>query len=264
MKRMTEIKLLEAMANQENKQNGGNTNQKKRNHRFFRKKNSNKPSNNASSGGSSNKSVPKKEYKFHMHDSQARKTSESFEKIKKAIILKIQETFDEPINVVDSLGKKRKKVLNKPKLKDYKSTETDPDLKKLDEDQLKEEWKVDYDWFKKDERMFKESWTKAYALIWKNYCSKEVHVALEEMSDFESRIKDEPLELLKEREMLMHVPQRAKYPPLTLVEVLSEFTRVKQGEKESLFDYLNGFKSEVKIIKRLFGKGLTDVCQSKG
>ena len=78
------------------------------------------------------------------------------------------------------------------------------------------------------------------------------------MADFESRIKNDPLELLKEIEMLMHVPQRAKYPPLTLVEVLSEFTRVKQGKKESLIDYLHRFKSEVKIIKRLFGKGLTD------
>ena len=74
-----------------------------------------------------------------MHDAQARKTSESYEKIKKVIILKIQETFDEPINIVESLEKKSKKVLVKPKLKDYKSSETDPDEKKLEDEQLKEE-----------------------------------------------------------------------------------------------------------------------------
>ena len=81
------------MANQDNKQNGGNTSRKKKNYRFYRKKTGNKPNSNGSSGSSSNNNVPRKEYKFHMHDSQARKTSESYEKIKKVIILKIQETF---------------------------------------------------------------------------------------------------------------------------------------------------------------------------
>ena len=193
-----------------------------------------------------------------MHDSQARKTSESFDKIKKAIILKIQETFEESLNIVESLEKKMKKVLKKPELKDYKSEKIDPDEKALENEQLKEEWKQDYDWYKKDMRRFNENCSKAYALIWKNYCSKEVHIALEEMSDFESRIKNNPLELLKETETLMHVPQRAKYPPLTLVEVLYEFMRVKQGGKESLIDYVNRFKSEVEVLKRLFGKGITD------
>ena len=159
---------------------------------------------------------------------------------------------------MESLENKKKKVLDRPNLRDYKSTATDAEEKKLEDEQLKEEWKVDYDWYKKDLRRFNENWVKAYALIWKNYCSKEVHVALEEMSDFGSRIKDDPVELLKEIETLMHVPQHAKYPPLTLVEVLSEFTKIKQGEKELLIDYLNIFKSEVEIIKRLFSKGLTD------
>ena len=95
-------------------------------------------------------------------------------------------------------------------------------------------------------------------MIWKSYCSKEVQVAIEEISDFDSRIKNDPLELLKEVETLMHVPQRAKYPPLTLVEVLCEFLRVKQGDKESLIDYLNRFKSEVEVVKQLFGKSITD------
>ena len=97
------------MANQENKQNGGSSNQRKRSHKFFRKKNNNKPNGSSNSHGSSNKVTAKKEYKFHMHDSQARKTSESFDKIKKAIILKIQETFEESLNIVESLEKKQRR-----------------------------------------------------------------------------------------------------------------------------------------------------------
>ena len=58
------------------------------------------------------------------------------------------------------------------------SSSTDPDTKKLEDEQLKEDYRVDYDWYKKDLRRFQENWVKAYALIWKSYCSKEVHVAL--------------------------------------------------------------------------------------
>ena len=56
----------------------------------------------------------------------------------------------------------------------------------------------------------------------------------------------------------MYVPQKAKYPPLTLVEVLSNFIRLKQGDNESLLEYLNRFKGEAEVINRLLGKRLVD------
>ena len=66
------------MANNNNNQNrsqnqsGTSTNQKKR--RFFRK-NNNKPKGNGVENGSGQKVPAKREYKFHMHDAQARKPS---------------------------------------------------------------------------------------------------------------------------------------------------------------------------------------------
>ena len=101
------------------------------------------------------------------------------------------------------------------------------------------------------------NWSKACVLIWKSFCGKEMQVAIEKIEDFDVRIENDPLEFLKEVETLMHIPHRAKYPPLTLVEVLYEFTRIKQAEKEPPIDYLNWFKGEVNVIKRLFGKSIT-------
>ena len=91
---------------------------------------------------------------------------------------------------------------------------------------------------------------KVYAVIWKNYCAKEVQYNIEEISDFKTRIKNNPLELLKEVESLMHVPQKEKYPPLTLVEVLCNFMRVKQAENESLLEYMSSFvrNQSVKVV----------------
>ena len=67
------------------------------------------------------------------------------------------------------------------------------------------------------------NWVKAYALIWEGYCSKEVRDAIKEMPDYETSIRDKLLVLLEMIQVLMHTPERAMYPPLTLVEVLISF-----------------------------------------
>ena len=61
-----------------------------------------------------------------------------------------------------------------------------------------------------------------------------------------------------EVESLMHTLEATKYPPLTLVEVLANFLKIKQGDKEDLLDYLSRFKSEMDVVFRLFGKGILD------
>ena len=146
-----------------------------------------------------------------MHDAQARKLSDTYENIKKAIIAKIQETFEDSQNIVESLKKKQKKVIDKPDYKEYVSTLDDPAENAAESKSLEKAWEVDFQIFHEDERRFKNNWHKAYAMIWwKNYYSKEVQVVIEEISDFESRIENDPLELLNEIETLMHVLQRAK------------------------------------------------------
>ena len=53
--------------------------------------------------------------KFHLHDSEAQKCLEAYDKIRKNIILKIQETFQNSLNVTESLEKGTKKTFTKPK-----------------------------------------------------------------------------------------------------------------------------------------------------
>ena len=66
-----------------------------------------------------------------------------------------------------------------------------------------------------------------------------MQIAIKEMSDYDTAVHNEPLELLKRIETLMHTPERAKYPSLTLVEVLLNLLKIKQGDKEELIDYLS-------------------------
>ena len=91
---------------------------KNRNRKRFtqkRKGNTNKNATNGIQNNSKNNNPPKtREFKFYLHNSVGRKQSESFGKIKEAIILKIQKTFDDPIDLVTSLETKTKKVYTEP------------------------------------------------------------------------------------------------------------------------------------------------------
>ena len=83
-------------------------------------------------------------------------------------------------------------------------------------------------------------------------------MALKKMPDFDSSIITQPIVLLERVENLMHIPMKAKYPSLTLVEVLISFLQIKQGNNESLLDYLSRFKSERNFMLGLVGKRIID------
>ena len=68
-----------------------------------------KPKSLESSGGQNNNKPKAREYKFHLHDSVQRKTSEGFGKIKEAIIFKITKIFDLPLEIVESIKLVRKR-----------------------------------------------------------------------------------------------------------------------------------------------------------
>ena len=81
---------------------------------------------------------------------------------------------------------------------------------------------------------------------------------IKEIPTFETMIRNEPLALLETIEMLIRMPEKAKYPSLTLVEVLCSFLKVRQGENEEFLEYLTRFKNERDITFRLLGRGIID------
>ena len=94
------------------------TQNKNRNRRRFTQRKRGSSNKNTQNGGQSNNknnNPPKaRELKFYLHDSVGRKQSESFGKIREAILIKIQKTFDSPVDLVSSLKSKAKKVYTEP------------------------------------------------------------------------------------------------------------------------------------------------------
>ena len=104
-----------------------NQNKNRNRRRFTQKKkgNSNKSTTNGNQNNAKNNNPPKiREFKFYLHDSVQRKQSESYGKIKEAIIIKIQKTLDDPIDLVTSLETKTKKVYSEPEAGEAATTGT--------------------------------------------------------------------------------------------------------------------------------------------
>ena len=192
-----------------------------------------------------------------MHDSSQRKSSESYRRIIDAIVIKIQKTFTNATDVAKSLETGIRKVYVEPIQRAVSREGTEADIARR-EKLADKKWEIEYTRYLAKQEEFDHLWVKAYSLIWDSYCSKEIQVALQELPDFSKKIKRDPLELLQRIKKLMHTPEKAKYPSLTMVEILSNFLRCKQGDKESLLDYLTRFKCERDVIYKLWSKRFLD------
>ena len=78
----------------------------------------------------SNKPRLIREMKFHMHDLQQWKASESFHKIRESIVTNIKSTFESPAKIAESITSMRLSVLLEPTL--TASTKADADAKALE------------------------------------------------------------------------------------------------------------------------------------
>ena len=87
---------------------------------------------------------------------------------------------------------------------------------------------------------------KAYAMIFSTYCSKIIQNRIESHPDYESKIPNDPIELLAAIEGLMHDTIKAKYPFASLTLAMEMLLHVKQQENETLIDFIKRFKASQK------------------
>ena len=98
----------------------------------------------------------------------------------------------------------------------------------------------------------------AYALIYSTYCNKTMQYQIEEHPDFETKIRDDPIELLPNIKVLMHDPIRAKYPFTSLTKAMTRILNIRQRENEGLLEYIKQFKESRDIMKTHIGTDILD------
>ncbi|MGC9191045.1 MAG: hypothetical protein ACP5FR_04015, partial [Candidatus Micrarchaeia archaeon] len=100
--------------------------------------------------------------------------------------------------------------------------------------------------------------TKAYALIFGNYCTKAMQSQVEAHPDFEKEIEKDPLKLLEVIKVLMHDPIRTQYPLISMTNALSHLVNLKQGNDEGLLKYIKRFKHARDVAVSHLGTDLLD------
>ena len=195
------------------------------------------------------------EFRFQLQDSTNKKTY-TFEKIRDAIILRIQTQFQSGRYIVTSLRDGVKKGPPMPTRET--SNKADADEKRIEQETMNRKYEAKLIHYFRQNEDFEDNWIKAYGLIYATYCSREMQTAIRESQNYESTILDNPLELLTEVEKLMHVPRKAVYPTLALIETISSLLSLRQGPNDTLMTYLEKFKSERNVVINLFGKRILD------
>ena len=82
----------------------------------------------------------------------------------------------------------------------------------------------------------------SYTFIFDTYCNKTIQDRIEQHPKYESKIQDDPIELLEVIKNLMHDPIRAQYPLASMHEAVIRLINIKQYEGEALLEYVKRFK----------------------
>ena len=89
---------------------------------------------------------------------------------------------------------------------------------------------------------------KAYATI-SDYCSTRMQQCIWELSNYTTKIINNPIALLTAIKELRHSKIRAKYPYATLTNAFQHLINIKQQENKELLNYTAQFKQERDVLK---------------
>jgi hypothetical protein len=95
---------------------------------------------------------------------------------------------------------------------------------------------------------------KTYSLIFLQHCNTTIQDRITGHLEFDSKIENDPIELLKAIEILINDPARERYPYASMTEPITRFMTCRQQENKSLTDYVKWFKSNRDGLAQTMGK----------
>ena len=179
-----------------------------------------------------------------------------YEMVKMHIEQYVQKTYKHGQDIAESLRELKKKDLSGVKPVRQMSTYV-----KVDEERARKIEQEGYDILYTAEvqnymdrkNTLETNLGRAYALILSTYCNGTMQHRIEEHPEFDSKIQNDLIELLKAIKIVMHDPIRVKYPYTSLTEALMRTLNIKQLEQESLIDYMKRFKQSRDVLKSHIG-----------
>jgi hypothetical protein len=108
--------------------------------------------------------------------------------------------------------------------------------------------------YTKRKHELEDNMNKTYSLIYLQHCNKTIQDRKHAHPDFETKIKNDPIELLKAIEILINDPVWARYPYASVTEAMTRFMTCRQLENEPLANYVKRFKGNRHSMAQNMGK----------
>ena len=184
------------------------------------------------------------DYTFYLGTAKA---ASDFELTKDYLINHIRKTYDTRDDIAKALETEAEFDLStvQPMLK--VSRESDAMKKAAENKEFEMEQAADMELFAKQKRCYSNNKIKAYALLWEQ-STRGMHSRVLSNKDYESKIKGDPIKLIKCIKKLSLNAQDSRYQPSITFNSMKAFLACRQQEGESLQDYTRRFKTTRDIM----------------
>lgn len=199
---------------------------------------------NKTRSGSQNKpssAQNKKDVSDYVYYIGSSKQASDYEITTEFLINHIQKEYEFGSDIATALNQLEAFNLNKFKPRLETSTSGDATVKAAEEKQFEMEFRAKFERYTIREETYNNNLTKAYAFLWER-CSKAMKNKIEARKDFATKIKDDPIELLKAIKEHALNYQENKLDMVIILDAMRALHNTKQKDGESLQDYTKRFK----------------------
>jgi hypothetical protein len=228
---------------------------------FGKKKKSNNQGKNKGSSGDKkqdggNKKTTTKLMKFTLQSKDVNNVNAgTFAEVKRYMINKIQSQFTpHGCDIAETLENESKKNLNslKPKLDSSKAK--DDETKQRENRQFDLDYQEENKNYKRRVAILEDNLPRAFSTIWDEYCTESLKKDLLTIDDFETRIKNNPIELLKAIRGTTFETARQLQPYHSAVLDYKRLAQIQQLDGESAMGLKDRVKEMVTRFQQQWGK----------
>jgi hypothetical protein len=178
----------------------------------------------------------------------------SYQTVEDYIIQLVQKSFRNGKDVADSIRKMdRINMTSKIPVRKL-SRATDADDRATEQEGYDILYKAEIDMYTKRKHKLEDNMNKTYSLIYLQHYNKTIQDRIHAHPDFETKIKNDPIELLKATEILINDPVGARYPYASVTEAMARFMTCRQLENKPLANYVKRINSYQDSIAQNMGK----------
>ena len=171
-----------------------------------------------------------KEMKFATQEQMSRGNYATYNTVKDIIVQEVQRKYKFGSDVAKSIRDGQRFDLTSVKPNRQVSAETDSDKKKIEQDGFDIQYQEELRVFLDRKALMKDNKNKTYSLIFSSYCTRQMQQRIEEHPEYNTKILDDPIELLKQIKTLTHDTVRAEYPIASIVNHVARWVNAKQYE----------------------------------